>query len=114
MCNFADERIRLRGMTITGKSSPDSDTFLIHENNETISACPHKQAKQEGYSMCDDVVLIDVNIGRYVRNVNISVLNVRRNDYFITLCEIQVFAGCSNTVRKYHELMKFKYSVVVQ
>jgi len=27
MCNFVDERIRLRGMTI----SRDSDTFLIHE-----------------------------------------------------------------------------------
>jgi len=33
--------------------------LVIHENNETISACPRKQAKQKGYSVCDDVVVFN-------------------------------------------------------
>ena len=80
-------RGRLRGMTIQGITPSNTVGFDITNYDSNGPSCTSDNAQLNGTSVCDDVILIPVNSGTEVQFVQISVNN------FLTLCEVQVFAG---------------------
>ena len=74
-------------MYIHGFTQTNDVVFVIQDS----SGLSCSSAQLNGTSVCDDVILIPVNSGTEVQFVQISV-----NNNFLTLCEVQVFAGKLN------------------
>jgi len=55
-------------------------------------ACSAKNAKAYGSSVCDDVILIPINIGVELQFLQIE-QHSRATYNSLTLCEVHVFAG---------------------
>jgi len=69
-------------------------SFGITNFDSGAPPCTIDNAQLTGTSVCDDVILIPVNSETEVQYVQIS----KRSNYdnFLTLCEVQVFAGKLN------------------
>ena len=89
-----ENRARLRGMSIEGISHNGMAGFAITNYDSGGPPCSNDNARLNGTSVCDDVILIPVNSGTEVQFVQIS----KRSNYenFLTLCEVQVFAAKLN------------------
>jgi len=79
-------------MSILGFTPSNTVGFEI-TNFDSTGPCTGDNAQLTGTSVCDDVILIPINSGTEVQFVEISVYN-----NFLTLCEVQVFAGNFNTI----------------
>ena len=88
---FTGNRERLRGMRIEGYTEKNAVVFIIPYYDSYGPTCTSDNAKLNGTSVCDDVILIAVNCGAEVQFVQIFV-----QYRFLTLCEVQVFAGKPN------------------
>jgi len=91
-------------MSIQGFTQSGTSGFAITNFDVGGPSCTSNNALLNGTSVCDDVILIPVNSGTDVQFVNISVYNS-----YLTLCEVQVFAGkhYNNLAGKY---LQFKHS----
>jgi len=78
-------------MSLQGFTQSGTSGFGITNYDSTGPSCTSDNAKLNGTSVCDDVILIPVNSGTEVQFVRISAYN-----NFLTLCEVQVFAGNAN------------------
>ena len=74
-------------MSIQGFTQSGTAGFEINNFDSSGPSCTSDNAQLNGTSVCDDVIRIPVNSGTEVQLVQISVNN------FLTLCEVQVFAG---------------------
>ena len=74
-------------MRIQGLTQYGTDGLDINKSSGPF-ICTIDNARSFGPSVCDDVIQIPVNSGTDVQVVQISVYN-----NFLTLCEVQVFAG---------------------
>jgi len=81
-------------MSIQGFTQSGTVGFGIADYDSGGPSCTSDNAQLNGTSVCDDVILIPVNSGTEVQFVQIS----KRSNYdnFLTLCEVQVFAGKLN------------------
>jgi len=75
-------------MQLQGFTQSNIVRFDMNNYDLTGPNCTSDNARLFGSSVCDDVIQIPVNSGTDVQVVQISVYN-----NFLTLCEVQVFAG---------------------
>jgi len=81
-------------MSIEGITHNGSAGFEITNYDSGGPPCSSDNAQLNGTSVCDDVILIPVNSGTEVQFVQIS--KISNYDNYLTLCEVQVFAGKLN------------------
>jgi len=82
-------------MRIQGLTRSHDVGFAINGFDAKGTSCTNDNARLNGSSVCDDVILIPINSGQDVQFVKIST-----KDTVLTLCEVQVFAG-----KHYNNLM---------
>jgi len=95
LCVVTELRTNLRGMRIQGLTRSHDVGFAINGFDAKGASCTNDNARLNGSSVCDDVILIPINSMDDVQFVKISA-----NDTVLTLCEVQVFAG-----KHYNNLM---------
>jgi len=78
-------------MHIQGLTRSHDVGFAINGYDAKGTSCTNDNARLNGSSVCDDVILIPINSMDDVQFVKISA-----NDNVLTLCEVQVFAGKPN------------------
>jgi len=77
----------LRGMDIIGYTKDGFKGIHLQNYDKDGYACSAKNAKAYGSSVCDDVILIPINIG-----IELQFLQIAQHGR-LTLCEVQAFAG---------------------
>jgi len=80
---FADNRARLSGMLVTGNG------VILYKDDSTKTSCSSYPA--EGTDVCSDVIRIPIETASAVQHLTIAT-----NASYLTLCELEVFAG--NTI----------------
>jgi len=78
--NILDDRTRLSGMEITGPE------HVLYKDRTNITACNGVYG-YSGQSPCDDVLEIPINTSYYTQLLTISTVS------YLTLCEVEVYAG---------------------
>jgi len=83
--NILDDRARLSGMEITGAAF-SGPSGILYKDPTNITACNGVYG-YSGQSPCDDVIEIPINTSYYAQFLTITTAS------FLTLCEVQIFAG---------------------
>ena len=91
MCVVTEMRTNLRGMRIQGLTRSHDEGFALNGFDANGTSCTTDNARLNGSSVCDDVILIPINSMQEVQFVKISA-----NNTVLTLCEVQIFAGKPN------------------
>jgi len=81
------DRARLSGMQIGGYTSPGGSYVSLYKDDGRKTTCGTNDYGDTGTSICGDILLIPItNTGVF------SILRISTANY-LTLCEVQVFAG---------------------
>jgi len=85
------ERARLTGMWIIGTTVTNGSETLLYQDTSNVRNCSGHYVPS-GLSVCSDIMTIPISGHHLVRFVAIYTAN------FLMLCEVQVFAGKTNTL----------------
>ena len=86
MC-VAAERARLSGMQIGGYFTPGGSFVRLYQDAGSKKTCGSNDYSDTGASVCGDILIIPIT------NTQPILILVISTENYLTLCEVQVFAG---------------------